>query len=261
VDTPAPDSGGAESEGNPGTKSRETQLTVKPDKKRDKSPSPSDESPEEGRKPIIMVSSTVDGIEDLLEQIFAILSAEFTVWMSYKGTVPVDSKKSNFENCLDAVKRCDLFLGIITTSYGSGKDGAKPSITHQEVRAVLKRDIPRWFLAHRDVELAYDLIRNLGHRIPSSIPEINERMKKLRKSGRHPVIGDYRVLEMYAEVIQAKKQLSERRGNWAQPFATAADGRVFVVSQFLRYSRAVEDVEKGPLSALRHMAREKDGSK
>jgi len=36
---------------------------------------------------------------------------------------------------------------------------------------------------------------------------------------------------------------------------------VFVVSQFLRYSRAVEDVEKGPLSALRHMAREKGGSK
>lgn len=212
-----------------------------------------------GRAPIIMVSSTVDGIEDLLEQIFAILSTSFTVWMSYKGTVPVDSKKSNFENCLDAVQQCDMFLGILTTSYGSGKDGDQPSITHQEVREALKRDIPRWFLAHRDVEFAYDLVRNLGHRIPDSIPDLNERMKKLRKSGRHPVIDNYRVLEMYAEVIQAKKALSERRGNWAQPFATAADGRVFVVAQFLRYSRAIEDVEKGPLSALRQMAREKGG--
>ena len=233
---------------------------MKTDKK-SSSRSPADGSLGGDRKPIIMVSSTVDGIEDLLEQIFAILSAEFTVWMSYKGTVPVNSKKSNFENCLDAVQRCDLFLGIITTSYGSGKDGTKPSITHQEIRAALKRDIPRWFLAHRDVELVYDLIRNLGHKVPGSIPELNERMKKLRKSGRHPLIGDYRVLEMYAEVIQAKKRLSERRGNWAQPFATAADGRVFVVSQFLRYSRAIEDVENGPLSALQHMAREKGGGK
>lgn len=208
-----------------------------------------------------MVSSTVDGIEDLLEQIFAILSAEFTVWMSYKGTVPVDSNKSNFDNCLDAVRACNMFLGIITTNYGSGRDESRPSITHQEVREALRRDIPRWFLAHRDVEFAYDLVRNLGYKIPGKIPELNARMKRLHKSGRHPVIDDYRVLEMYDEVIQAKKRLSERCGNWAQPFATAADGRVFVVAQFLRYSQAIEDVEKGPLSALRQMARKKGGKK
>ena len=211
-------------------------------------------------RPIIMVSSIVDGIEDLLEQVFAILSSEFTVWMSYKGTVPVSSNRSNFENCLEAVRQCDMFLGILTTSYGSGKDGNEPSITHQEVREVLKRNIPRWFLVHRDVELAYDLVRNLGHRIPEDISSLNERMKEQRRRGRHPVIDDYRVLETYAEVIQAKKALSDRRGNWAQPFATAADGRVFVVAQFLRYSRAVEDVERGPLSALQQMTRQKGGA-
>ena len=70
-----------------------------------------------------------------------------------------------------------------------------------------------------------------------------------------------RVLEMYAEVIQAKKKVSERRGNWAQPFATDADGRIFVVSQFLRYSRAIQDVEKGPLSALRQMTKQAGAKK
>ena len=36
------------------------------------------------RKPVIMVSSTVYGIEELLEQIFGILNgAGFTVWMSH----------------------------------------------------------------------------------------------------------------------------------------------------------------------------------
>lgn len=212
------------------------------------------------RKPIIMVSSTVDGIEDLLEQVFGILSAEFTVWMSFKGTVPVDSMKSNFQNCLEAVQRCDLFLGILTTSYGSGRGGPDPSITHQEIRAALKRDIPRWFLAHRDLEFSHDLVRNLGHKIPEGIPKLNQMMKALRKKGRHPIIDDYRVLEMYAEVIQAKKDVSERRGNWAQPFATDADARIFVVSQFLRYSRAIKDVEAGPLSALQQMTK-KEGAK
>ena len=202
-------------------------------------------------KPIIMVSSTVDGIEDLLEQIFAILSAEFTVWMSFKGTVPIDSSKSNFDNCLTAVKRCDLFLGILTTSYGSGRDGNDPSITHQEIQFALQRDIPKWFLAHRDVEFAFDLVRNLGYRIPESIPDLNRVMKELRLKGRNPVIDDYRTLEMYAEVIQAKKALSKRRGNWAQPFATDRDGQIFVVSQFLRYSQATQEVENGPLAALR----------
>ena len=81
-----------------------------------------------------MISSTVDGIEDLLEQIFAILSSEYTVWMSYKGTVPIDSTKSNFDNCLEAVERCNFFLGIVTTSYGSGVIPDRPSITHLEMR-------------------------------------------------------------------------------------------------------------------------------
>lgn len=203
------------------------------------------------RKPIIMVSSTVDGMKDLLEQIFGILNgAGFTVWMSHKGTVPVDSRKSNFENCLDAVANCDLFLGILTTRYGSGVAGSGPSITHQEITKALKRDIPRWFLAHRDLEFAFDLVRNLGHKIPEDIPKLNKKMQKLHKAGRHPVIRDYRVLEMYAEVIQAKTALSGRRGNWAQPFATPSDANIFVVSQFLRYADAIQFVQEQPLSAL-----------
>ncbi len=196
-----------------------------------------------------MVSSPVDGIEDLLEQIFAILSTKYTVWMSYKGTVPIDSKRSNFENCLEAARNCDMFLGILTTRYGSGKDGDQPSITHQELREALKRKIPRWFLVHRDVEFAYDMIRNLGFKIPDSVDELNDYMKKLHLKGRHPVIEDFRVLQMYSEVIQANKKFRERRGNWAQPYATEADARVFVVAQFLRHTKAINDIKQGPLSA------------
>ena len=115
------------------------------------------------RKPIIMVSSAVYGIEELLESIYGILNtAGFTVWMSHKGTVPVDPDKSNFENCLAAVESCDLFLGILTTSYGSGRDGDGLSITHQEILQALKLEKPRWFLAHHDLVFARGLLRELG---------------------------------------------------------------------------------------------------
>lgn len=202
-----------------------------------------------------MVSSTVDGIEDLLEQVFSILNENYTVWMSYKGTIRVNSGKSNFENCLEAVEKCDLFLGILTTSYGSGKDKDGLSITHKEVRAAIKRDIPRWFLSHRDLEFAFDLVRNLGFRIPENVADLNEKMATLRTKGRNPVIDDYNVLVMYSEVIQAKKDLIERRGNWAQPFYTDRDGQIFVTAQFLRHTQVIEEIKNGPLSAMNEMTK------
>ena len=72
-------------------------------------------------KKILMVSSCVYGIEELLDRIYTLLTTfGYEVWMSHKGTMPVCSKMSNFENCIQAVARCDLFLGIITPQYGSG---------------------------------------------------------------------------------------------------------------------------------------------
>jgi hypothetical protein len=200
---------------------------------------------EEKRKPIIMVSSTVYGIEDLLEQIFGILNgAGFTVWMSHKGTLPVNSQKSNFDNCLAAVEACDLFLGILTTRYGSGKDRDEDglSITHQEIKAALKRPIPRWFLAHHDLIFTRSLLRELGCKTAAD-------RAKLKLSGKD-LIDDFRVIDVYEEVIQAEKKLRDRRGNWAQPFATPKDANVFVVSQFLRYAEAIRFIEEQPLAAL-----------
>ena len=63
----------------------------------------------------IMVSSTVYGIEELLDQVYALLNGfGYEVWMSHKGTVPIYPDKTAFESCLLAAERCDLFLAIIT---------------------------------------------------------------------------------------------------------------------------------------------------
>ena len=141
-------------------------------------------------KRTIMVSSAVYGIEELLEQIFGILNtAGFTVWMSYKGTVPVDPEKSNFENCLAAVDACDMFLGLLTTHYGSGKDGEGLSITHQEVLRALKLEKPRWFLAHHDLIFARGFLRDLGYKTP-------EQRGVLKLDGTK-VVEDLRVFDIY----------------------------------------------------------------
>jgi hypothetical protein len=118
------------------------------------------------RKLTILVSSTVYGIEELLDRTYTLLTSfGYEVWMSYKGTVPVKSNQTAFENCLQAVERCDLFLGIITTDYGSGQDQEDPkhqSITHQEILKAIELKKPRWILAHDHVVYARALLNIVG---------------------------------------------------------------------------------------------------
>jgi Domain of unknown function (DUF4062) len=196
------------------------------------------ETKTEAKGPTIMVSSCVYGIEDLLEQVFAILSgAGFTVWMSHKGTIPVDSGNQTFVDCLNAVERCDYFLGILTTRYGSGVDKKTedPSITHRELIRALQLNKPRWFLAHHDLVLLRRVLNDLGYKDAPKRKELT-----LVHKG---VTDDLRVVDMYDAVIQAEKELKDRVGNWAQPYVTREDANIFVVAQFLRFGEAADFVE------------------
>ena len=86
--------------------------------------------------------------------------------MSHKGTLPVVSDRTAFENCLAAVEKCDLFLGLITPQYGSGRDRKRPelpSITHSEIKLAIKLKKPRWILAHDHVVFAWSLLKNITH--------------------------------------------------------------------------------------------------
>ena len=73
-----------------------------------------------------MVGSTVYGFENELYQIVALLQTlGYEVLNSHVGTIKVNPKLSNLENCLNAVDECDLFLGIIRPYYGTGIIGEK----------------------------------------------------------------------------------------------------------------------------------------
>jgi hypothetical protein len=197
------------------------------------------------RKLKIMVSSTVYGIEELLERIYTLLTSfGYEVWMSHKGTVPVFSSQTAFDNCLRAVENCDLFLGIITTSYGSGQNPDDPSsrsITHQEILRAIELDKPRWLLAHENVVFARTLLNNLGYKGRSG--------RKKLKLKKNQIFTDLRILDLYEDATidhEAPQTvpLAERRGNWVQKFRSHNDGTIFVSSQFFRYQEVEEFIRE-----------------
>lgn len=172
-----------------------------------------------------MVGSTVYQTRDLLDQVFATLSGYgYTVWMSDKGTVPVLPDRSAFDSCLAAVDECDLFLGIITPFYGSGRDGGQPSIFHQEVLRAIEQDKPRWFLAHHDVVFARKLLEQYRGRPDFAF-------------ARTSVMDDVRVIDIYEAATRDDLDLAKRTGNWVQEYAHSSDALRFIASQFQNVQR------------------------
>ncbi len=199
----------------------------------------------ENEKLKVMVSSTVYGIEELLDRIYALLTAfGYEVWMSHKGTVPVFSNRTAFENCLHAVTRCDLFLGIITPNYGSGQNPDDPSdlsITHKEILKAIELNKPRWLLAHENVVFARSLLNNLGFRGRERRVELS-----LRKN---QVFTDLRIIDLYEDAVMdagfpEAVPLDERKGNWVQKFQSDSDGVLFVSAQFFRYQEVEEFIKE-----------------
>ena len=80
----------------------------------------------------IFVASTVYDFQQELNAIYDLLDGfGYDVLNSHKGTMLIDSSKSNLINCLSGASDCDVFVGFIRPDYGSGvlEKGGK-SITH-----------------------------------------------------------------------------------------------------------------------------------
>jgi len=170
--------------------------------------------------------------------------------MSHKGTLPVFSARSAFENCLQAVRDCDLFLGIITPSYGSGQDptdDSSLSITHQEIKLAIELGKPRWLLAHENVIFARSFLNKLSIKGGIDFRGTDGRANlNLKKS---PIFEDLRVIDLYEEAIihlspPIEVPLSERKGNWVQKYHSNDDGATFVSAQFFRYQEVEKFIEE-----------------
>ena len=206
------------------------------------------------KKLTILVSSTVYGIEELLERIYSLLTEfGYEVWMSHKGTLPVFSNRSAFENCLAGVEKCDLFLGLITPHYGSGKSESDLSITHQELHRAIELNKPRWLLAHDHIVFARSFLRHLGF-------DGTEKRQSLRLE-KNPILDDLRVIDMYEEAILSDIVLDERQGNWVQKFTNDEEAALFASAQFFRYQEVEQFLRENFADAARVNRRVKKGGK
>lgn len=126
---------------------------------------------------------------------------------------------SNLENCMAAVRDCDVFLDIIRPVYGSGKIGPR-AIMHEECCEAVRLQKPRWFLVHRDVTFARQLLKPYIYRKDGTRTRF--RLK------RNPVLDDLRVIDLYNDVIQNETLLVIEGGigrrnitTWTRPFVTS----------------------------------------
>ena len=168
----------------------------------------------------IMVGSTVYGFEDQLSQINAQLQLlGYDVLNSHNGSIKVNPTLSNLNNCLNAVKECDLFLGIIRPYYGTGNIG-EINITFEEIKLAVKLKKPYWFLVHRDVVFARQLFNNL---------EVQKGCEITLKPNK---IFDKRTIDIYEYVIKNHEPVTLRNGNWAQEFYRLDEMMTYITTQF-----------------------------
>jgi len=179
-------------------------------------------------RPTIMISSTVYGAQEMLDQVYATLSSlGYQVWMSSNGTLPHSSNLTAFQSCLAAVDKCDLFLGIINGFYGSGVDGTKNSITHQELLRAIKLRKQRWMLVHEDVVTVRRFVKSVMRFEKEHCMSVCDKLKLAR----HDPISDMRVLKMYDTATRSTLALKNRVGNWVQNFRSTGDVLRFIGAQ------------------------------
>ena len=177
-------------------------------------------SKKEPRKIKIMIASAVYGFEDQLSAIAAQLKTMgYEALNSHCGSIRVDPKISNLENCLNAVGECDLFIGIIRPYCGSGNIGEK-NITFEEIKEAIRLEKPYWFLVHRDVVFARTLFKKMKKKAGCEIEMTDNKFFDLLS------------IEMYEYVIKNHMPATLRSGNWAQEFYRLDNIMTYIMTQF-----------------------------
>ncbi|MFW6275555.1 MAG: DUF4062 domain-containing protein [bacterium] len=178
----------------------------------------------------LMLASTVYGFEDQLSKIIHdVAERDFKVLSSFHGSIKVNPKLSNLENCLQAVDESSWFLGIVRPYYGTGIINKK-NITFEEIKTAIKLNKPRWFYIHRDVIFAEKILNSI---------QVNNNEGSETKTPNELLPNqsiDKEAIDLYNFVIKNdEKQLELRNGNWAQEFFVFTEALIYIRSQFLDF--------------------------
>lgn len=179
----------------------------------------------------LMLASTVYGFEDQLSKIIHdVAERDFNVLSSFHGSIKVNPKLSNLDNCVQAVDEANWFLGIIRPYYGTGNINEK-NITFEEIKTAIQLNKPRWFYIHRDVIFAEKILSSIQVNNPeSSKTEIQNELLP-----NHHI--DKEAIDLYNFVIKNHEtHLELRNGNWAQEFFVFTEALIYIRSQFLDFN-------------------------
>lgn len=194
----------------------------------------------------LMVSSTVYGFEDQLRQICSILQGYgYEVWNSHIKTIPVHPGRSNADNCFAAVENCDCFFGIITPRYGAVLDpDSGLSITHHEITKAITLKKPCWFIAHRDIFVARQLLKQYMYLDDgkTSNPDFQYR--------RTAIMEDIQLIHLYNAAIKEEVAPKDRIGHWVDEYFRIEDVFTVLETQFSDVNRIKEVIRqmKGEVS-------------
>lgn len=178
----------------------------------------------------LMVASTVYGFEDQLSKIVNdINNKNFNVLNSFYGSIKVNPQLSNLDNCLQAARETEWFMGIVRPYYGTGNISAR-NITFEEIKTAIGGNKQRWFFIHRDVTFASDILDQIiVNRKDKDAKDKNE-LKNNRNI-------DQKAIDLYNHVIKNHEtNLELRNGNWAQEFYETSEALIYIQAQFLDFN-------------------------
>jgi hypothetical protein len=190
----------------------------------------------------VFVASTVHNFETVLKDIRALLDGfGYEVSMSHSGTIFVDSFQSNLQNCIDGVRDCDVFVGLIRPDYGSGVlDRGGKSITHQEFETAYELNKPRFVLVDYRVTFTRSLFRSSYFIENMTEKRIDFDHISFDKNS----VMDTRCIRMYNDAIKDKEKPANRIGNWVQEYITPENIMMYLESQFKYPERIQKLIDK-----------------
>ncbi len=97
------------------------------------------------------------------------------------------------------------------------------SITHEECLEAIRQRKPRWFLVHRDVTIARQLLKPYLYNSGGTRTAF-----EFKKTS---VMDDVRVIDLYNDSIQSAVPPADRKGHWVQEFSRVEEAFDYINSQ------------------------------
>jgi hypothetical protein len=111
------------------------------------------------------------------------------------------------------------------------------SITHQEIKKAIEIKKPCWFIAHRDISVARQLLKQYMY-LADGTPNPDFKYKKT------PILEDIRVIYLYNAAIKDDIAPKDRIGHWVDEYFRIVDLLAVINTQFADKNRVKEVIEQ-----------------